>query len=172
MNLEIMEIANIKNDFNKSFSEINITQKKSLFIKSLDNRIFNFEKFSENLNVINQMYSFFMGNQLNFKEVSFSVKNKEDEAFQVIKIYFPQRITFSNQRYLLDYDLVKESLPNIIEMFDESYSLLEKILSGHLNSSIKNFFEVDDFLQASRNIEVFSRTFSNVEEKNLKTMKK
>ncbi len=106
-----------------------------------------------------------MSNHLSFKEISFSLKNQENEATQIVKVYFPQRIIFSNQRYLLDYRLFKQSLPDIIDMFDKSYPLLEKVLSGHLNSSFKNFFEVDDFLQASRNIEVFARTFNNVKEK-------
>ncbi len=57
MNLKLVEVGNIKNDFNKSNSEINVTQQKFLFVEPLDKSILSFEKFLEYLNVINQMFS-------------------------------------------------------------------------------------------------------------------
>ncbi len=129
----------------------------------MDSTTFNYEQAMKNVSFINQLYSFLLNNILNYKELCLHITNPSTQDLQKVQVYFHQRIASTNSRYLINYNEIEDIFPRSLNEFDTLYSKLEKILSGHLNSSFKKFFEVDDFLQAARNLEVFSRNFYNVE---------
>ncbi|EMS74347.1 hypothetical protein H318_14813 [Enterococcus durans IPLA 655] len=162
-NLKMTEFADIKSDFKNSLSDLTILQKKYLSFEHSDSTTFNYGEAMEHIGFINQLYSFLLNNILNYKEFCLHITTPSTQDLQKVQVYFHQRIAATNSRYLINYNEIEDIFPRLLNEFDTLYSKLEKILSGHLNSSFKNFFEVDDFLQAARNLEVFSRNFHNVE---------
>lgn len=161
--MKITDLAEIKTDFKNSLYDLKVLQKKYLSVEYMDSTTFNYEQAMKNVSFINQLYSFLLNNILNYKELCLHITNPSTQDLQKVQVYFHQRIASTNSRYLINYNEIEDIFPRSLNEFDTLYSKLEKILSGHLNSSFKKFFEVDDFLQAARNLEVFSRNFYNVE---------
>lgn len=161
-NLKITEFAEIKTDFRNSLYDFKVLQKKYLSVEYMDFTTFHYEQAMKNVSFINHLYSFLLNNILNYKELCLHITSPSTQDLQKVQVYFHQRIASINSRYLINYNEIEDIFPRLLNEFDTLYSTLEKILSGHSNSSIKKFFEVDDFLQAARNLEVFSRNFHNV----------
>ena len=158
--LKLSEQIKITSSFSKNFSNNALIQNKSLMFKYYDSSSINFRLVNKTVDYFHKIYSFFMNCSLALKKLTlFTGPLTADEELQEIQVFYCQRFAFSNRRYLLNHEDIKDSLPTILKSFDNNFAKLEKIIKGHLAKSFKDFFESTDFLQAARNLEMFHRNF-------------
>lgn len=137
------------------FTKMEISLKKYFEIKVLNNRIFSFENLKDSLLKINNFYSIFCGRRLNNKFLKIFLDSQE------ISVFFGQRIA-NSKKAVIEYYNIHETIDLIFNKFEKEYDSLQVILNTRANQSFKKGFDSDQFIDTSKNLEVFARQYLNI----------